>query len=179
MPELVEQLANGEVTAVNLTRGYLDRITRLDQSGPSLRAIISINPNAIVQAKASDARRAQGESLGPLDGIPVVVKGNIETADPMSTTAEALALKDNITGRDSPTVAGLRANGAIILGKANLSQWANFRSNGSINGWSSVGGQVRTRTYLIAHRVALVPARVRRWRQGWRHWLSERRPTVP
>ena len=143
VPELVQQLANGEVTAVDLTQGYLDRIAQLDQSGPSLRAMISINPDAVVQAKASDARRARGESLGPLDGIPVVVKDNIETADPMPTTAGSLALKDNITGRDSPAVAGLRASGAVILGKTNLSQWANFRSNDSISGWSSVGGQVQ------------------------------------
>ncbi len=143
LPELSEALAAGEVTSLELTRAYLARIEAIDRAGPRLQSIIAVNPNTLVLADESDARRAAGQSLGPLDGIPILLKDNIESRDPMATTAGSLALKDNITYRDSPLVAGLRAKGAIILGKTNLSQWANFRSNQSISGWSSVGGQVR------------------------------------
>jgi amidase len=90
-----------------------------------------------------DAKRKAGETLGPLHGVPVLLKDNIESKDAMATTAGALALRDNVTGRDSPLVAGLRSAGAIILGKTNLSQWANFRSEHSMSGWSALGGQVR------------------------------------
>jgi amidase len=140
LPELVESLAVGEVTSEELTQAYLDRITKLDREGPRLQSIISLNPNALPLARASDQRRANGDTLGPMDGVPVLLKDNIESLDPMPTTAGSLALKDNITGRDSPLVAGLRSQGAIILGKTNLSQWANFRDNDSMSGWSSVGG---------------------------------------
>ena len=143
LPELSAALASGETTSVALTEAYLARIEAIDRAGPRLQSILAINPDALAQAEASDARRAAGQALGPLDGVPILLKDNIESLDPMATTAGSLALKDNITGRDSPLVAGLRAEGAVILGKTNLSQWANFRSNDSISGWSSVGGQVR------------------------------------
>jgi amidase len=143
LPELSDALANGEITSVELTQAYLDRIAAIDDAGPRLQSILAVNPDALAQAAASDARRSAGQARGPLDGIPVLLKDNIESADPMATTAGSLALKDNLTGRDSPLVAGLRDHGAIILGKTNLSQWANFRSNQSLSGWSSVGGQVR------------------------------------
>lgn len=143
LPELSEALTTGEISAAALTSEYLARIDQIDRSGPALQAILKVNPDALSQAEMSDTRRAAGESLGPLDGIPILLKDNIETLDPMATTAGALVLKDNVTGRDSPLVAGLRAQGAIILGKTNLSQWANFRSNDSISGWSALGGQVR------------------------------------
>jgi amidase len=143
LPEISGELASGTMTSVGLTRAYLARIEAIDRAGPRLQSVIAINPNALAQAEASDARRAAGQALGPLDGVPILLKDNIESLDPMPTTAGSLALKDNITGRDSPLVAGLRAEGAVILGKTNLSQWANFRSNDSISGWSSVGGQVR------------------------------------
>ncbi|MBY9067924.1 amidase [Hyphomonas sp. WL0036] len=143
LPEISGELASGEMTSVGLTRAYLARIEAIDRAGPRLQSILVVNPDALAQAAASDARRASGAALGPLDGVPILLKDNIESLDPMATTAGSLALKDNITGRDSPLVAGLRAQGAIILGKTNLSQWANFRSNNSISGWSSVGGQVR------------------------------------
>jgi amidase len=143
LPELSAALANGEITSAQLTQAYLDRIAAIDDAGPRLQSILAVNPDALAQAAASDARRSAGQALGPIDGIPVLLKDNIESADPMPTTAGSLALKDNITGRDSPLVAGLRDHGAIILGKTNLSQWANFRSNQSLSGWSSVGGQVR------------------------------------
>ena len=105
--------------------------------------MLALNPDALLQAKALDKQRAAGEVLGPLHGVPILLKDNIESKDNVATTAGALALKHNITGRDSPLVAGLRAQGAIILGKTNLSQWANFRSESSMSGWSALGGQVR------------------------------------
>lgn len=143
LPELSEALAAGEYSATDLVKDYLYRIDALDRDGPALQSVITINPDAIAQAEASDARRANGETLGPLDGIPILFKDNIETLDPMATTAGSYALKDNVTERDSSLVAGLRAQGAVILGKTNLSQWANFRSNESVSGWSAIGGQVR------------------------------------
>jgi amidase len=143
LPELSDALTAGEVTAADLTQAYLDRIEAIDRSGPHLQSVLSLNPNAMAQAEASDARRENGEGLGALDGVPILFKDNIETLDPIATTAGAYALKDNVTERDSPLVAGLREQGAVILGKTNLSQWANFRSNESVSGWSALGGQVR------------------------------------
>lgn len=143
LPELVAALDSGAITATALTQAYLDRIEAVDRNGPRLQAVLALNPDVLDQAAASDARRARGETLGPLDGVPILLKDNIETLDPVATTAGAIALKDNVTGRDSPLVTGLRAQGAIILGKSNLSQWANFRSNDSVSGWSAMGGQVR------------------------------------
>lgn len=143
LPEIAMALGAGEVSSEDLVTTYLMRIEQIDRSGPTLQSVLSVNPNAMADAQASDARRAAGEVLGPLDGVPVLLKDNIESMDPLATTAGALALKDNVTERDSPLVAGLRAQGAIILGKTNLSQWANFRSNDSMSGWSALGGQVR------------------------------------
>ncbi|MEM1390349.1 MAG: amidase, partial [Pseudomonadota bacterium] len=134
---------NGDVTSLDLTQAYLQRIEDVDRSGPRLQSVLAVNPDALEQAQASDARREAGETLGSLDGVPILLKDNIETLDPMPTTAGAIALTDNVTRRDSPLVAGLRGQGAVILGKTNLSQWANFRSNDSISGWSALGGQVR------------------------------------
>lgn len=143
LPEIRDALANGEITAEALVNAYLNRINAIDRAGPKLQSIITVNPNALEEAKALDTKRNAGETLAPLHGVPVLMKDNIETADQMATTAGALALKDNVTGRDSPLAAGLRDSGAIILGKTNLSQWANFRSNDSMSGWSALGGQVR------------------------------------
>lgn len=143
LPDLAIMLDTGEATAAELTQAYLDRIDAIDRNGPRLQSVLALNPDAMAQAESSDARRAAGETLGPLDGLPILLKDNIETLDPVATTAGAFALQGNITGRDSPLVAGLRAQGAVILGKTNLSQWANFRSNDSVSGWSAVGGQVR------------------------------------
>ena len=143
LPELSEALTSGELSSVSLTQSYFERITDIDKAGPTLQAVLSLNPDAMSQAKASDERRKNSEPLGPLDGMPILFKDNIETLDPIATTAGSYALKDNITERDSPLVAGLRAQGAVILGKTNLSQWANFRSSNSVSGWSALGGQVR------------------------------------
>ena len=141
--QLDTRLASGKATSQSLTRAYLARIAAMDRKGPALHAVIALNPDALAAARASDARRRAGHALGPLDGIPVLIKDNIETADPIATTAGSLALKDNITGRDAPVVARLRAAGAVILGKTNLSEWANIRSSHSMSGWSATGGLVR------------------------------------
>lgn len=143
LPEIVDALAKGETTSERLTSDYIARIETVDWSGPNLQSVLALNPNALDDARASDARRAEGKTLGALDGVPVLLKDNIESLDPLPTTAGSFALEMNVTGRDSPLVAGLRAQGAIILGKTNLSQWANFRSNGSMSGWSALGGQVK------------------------------------
>jgi amidase len=143
LPDLAAQLQSGEITAEEVVKAYLARIERIDQQGPALQSILTLNPDAIEIARALDAKRASGNPIGPLHGIPVLLKDNIESKDNMATTAGALALKDNITSRDSLLTAGLRDAGAIILGKTNLSQWANFRSNQSMSGWSALGGQVR------------------------------------
>ena len=143
LPEVSDALAAGKLSAQELTQVYLDRVQTVDRAGPQLQAVLALNPDAMAQAKASDERREAGELLGPLDGIPILFKDNIETLDPVATTAGAYALQNNITERDSPLVAGLRAQGAVILGKTNLSQWANFRSSESVSGWSALGGQVR------------------------------------
>ncbi len=133
----------GKASSVDLVKAYLDRIAKLDRKGPTLRSVIAINPDALDQAKVLDAERKAGRVRGPLHGVPILIKDNIETADAMPTTAGSLALKDNLTRRDAPLVAELRRAGAIILGKTNLSEWANIRSTRSMSGWSAVGGLVR------------------------------------
>jgi amidase len=140
---MAAQMAAGRTSSEAITRAALARIAAMDRRGPTLRAVIAVNPDALAQARAADARRRAGASLGVLDGIPVLVKDNIETKDPMATTAGSLALAANVTGRDAPVVALLRAKGAVILGKTNLSEWANIRSTASISGWSAVRGQVK------------------------------------
>lgn len=141
--DLDAMMADGRATSEAITAAYLARIAAMDRSGPTLRSVIATNPDALAQAKAADARRKAGKPISPLDGVPILVKDNIETLDPMPTTAGSLALQDNLTRRDAPLIARLRKAGAIILGKANLSEWANIRSNRSISGWSAIGGQVR------------------------------------
>ncbi len=143
LPEIAAALREGDVSAEALVEMYLDRIEAVDRAGPKLQSVLSLNPDILDQARELDAQREAGEDLGPLHGVPVLIKDNIETADNMPTTAGALALEDNVTGRDSPLIAGLREAGALILGKTNLSQWANFRSSDSLSGWSALGGQVR------------------------------------
>ena len=140
IPQLRADLDAGRVTSVELVRLYQARIAKLD---PRLHAIIALNPRALEQARAADAARKAHRPQSPLAGVPILIKDNIESADPIATTAGSLALAGNLTGRDAPLVARLRAGGAIILGKTNLSEWANIRSNHSISGWSAVGGQAR------------------------------------
>ncbi len=134
---LQADMAAGRVDAVGLIAAYQARIAAID---PLLHSVIALNPDAGAQARALDAERKAGRLRGPLHGIPILVKDNIETLDPMPTTAGSLALAGNVTHRDAPVVARLRAAGAIILGKTNLSEWANIRSTHSISGWSAIGG---------------------------------------
>ena len=133
----------GTLTSEALVRDYLARIAALDKAGPRLNAIIAINPHALADARKLDAERKAGHVRGPLHGIPILLKDNIESDDGTATTAGSLALKDNVTGRDAPLVRRLTDAGAVILGKANLSEWANFRSTRSISGWTGVAGLVR------------------------------------
>ena len=143
IPQLQVDLAAGRVTSEELVRAYLDRIAKIDRGGPALHAVLALNPRALDDARALDAERRANGPRGPLHGIPILVKDNIETADPVATTAGSLALVDNVTNRDAPVVARLRAAGVIVLGKANLSEWANIRSSHSISGWSAIGGLVK------------------------------------
>lgn len=142
LASLSADLAAGRVTSEQLTRAYLARIETIDRSGPKLRSVIAVNPDAVAQARALDAERKAGRSRGPLHGVPILLKDNIETKE-LPTTAGSLALKNNQTNRDAAMSARLRAAGAVLIGKTNLSEWANFRSTRSISGWSAVGGMVR------------------------------------
>ncbi|HEY1961208.1 MAG TPA: amidase family protein, partial [Rhizomicrobium sp.] len=137
------EMASGKLTSEALVKAYIARIDNIDRSGPALHSVIAINPNALADARKLDAERQAHHVRGPLHGIPILVKDNIETADPIPTTAGSLALAGNITHRDAPVVAKLRAAGVVILGKANLSEWANIRSAHSISGWSAIGGLVK------------------------------------
>jgi amidase len=141
--DLTAAMAAGKVTSEALVEAYRARIAAIDLAGPSLRSVISLNPRAADEARAMDAERSGGRVRGPLHGVPLLIKDNIEVGDGTPTTAGSLALKDNVTGRDAPVVRRLKHAGAVILGKANLSEWANFRSEHSISGWSAIGGLVR------------------------------------
>jgi amidase len=135
-------LNSGAVTAEALTALYLERIARFDHRGPEYRSVLTLNPNALAMARTLDEERKARKLRGPLHGIPIILKDNIETADPIPTTAGSLALARSMRG-DAPLAANLRAAGAVILAKSNLSEWANFRSTRSCSGWSGMGGQTR------------------------------------
>lgn len=136
------EIAAGRLSSRALTEHYLRRIRTLDADGPRVNAVIEVNPDALAQADAADAN-AGGRALHALHGMPILLKDNIDTADRMSTSAGSLALAENRARRDAGVVARLRASGAVILGKTNLSEWANFRSSRSSSGWSGRGGQTR------------------------------------
>src|SRR5881397_2486420 len=138
--QLQAQMAAGTLTSVKLTSFYLDRIQALDQNGPGVNSVLEVNPDALAMAQNADNLRARGKLLGPLHGIPVLLKDNIDTGDRMQTTAGSFALAGKAAIRDSTVAAKLRAGGAVILGKTNLSEWANFRSFYSTSGWSGRGG---------------------------------------
>ncbi len=138
-----EDLAAGKVTSEQLVQHYLDRIAAVDRSGPTLQAVLALNPQALADARALDAERRAHGVRGPLHGLPVLLKDNIESLEALPTTAGSLALAANVTGRDAPLVTRLRAAGAVILGKTNLSEWANMRGSRSVSGWSGVGGLTR------------------------------------
>jgi len=139
--QLQAAMAAGHTNSVELTNFYINRILALDQRGPGLNSVIELNPDALSIAQQADKLRRQGKVLGPLHGIPVLLKDNIDTGDRMQTTAGSFALAGQPAVRDSTVAAKLRAGGAIILGKTTLSEWANFRSFFSSSGWSGRGGQ--------------------------------------
>lgn len=141
--ELQEQMQTGKLTAVAIAQLYLQRIEAIDKSGPAINAVIELNPDATAIAEAMDAERKSGKVRSPLHGIPVLIKDNIDTADKMMTTAGAFVMKGNVAKKDAFIVKQLRDAGAVILGKTNLSEWANFRSTMSVSGWSSRGGQTK------------------------------------
>ena len=139
---LQARMAGGSLASRELTRFYLERIASMDRRGPELRAYIELNPRALAEAEALDAERKAGKVRGPLHGIPIAIKDNIGVAGEMSTTAGCLGL-EGVRVADAPIVKRLREAGVVILGKTNLSEWANFRSSNSVSGWSSRGGQTR------------------------------------
>jgi amidase len=133
----------GRATSAQLVARYEAAIAADDRAGAGLHALIALDPQAGEAARALDAARQPRHPAAALDGVPILIKDNIDVDNGLPTTAGSLALKDNVTGRDAPLVARLRAAGALILGKTNLSEWANFRSTGSLSGWSAIGGQTR------------------------------------
>src|SRR6202171_211863 len=139
--DLQAKMAAGTITSEQLTKYYLHRILALDQNGPGVNSVIELNPDALRIAEQMDDLRMRGKVLGPLHGIPVLIKDNIDTGDRMQTSAGSFALVGRPALTDSTVAAKLRAGGAVILGKTNLSEWANFRSFESISGWSGRGGQ--------------------------------------
>jgi len=148
--EMSKAMGSGELSAVELVEGLLARIAALDQRGPALRSVIELNPNALEIAAALDEERRRQGTRGLLHGIPVLLKDNIDTGDKMLTTAGSLALTTSTAAGDATVTARLREAGAIILGKCNLSEWANFRSNRSVSGWSARGGQTLN-PYRLTH----------------------------
>src|SRR5882724_9124850 len=139
--QLQAEMASGRLTSERLTRAYLERIHELDSDGPGVNSIMELNPDALAMARKADELRRRGVVLGPLHGIPVLLKDNIDTGDRMQTSAGSFALVGTPAMHDSTVAANLRAGGAVILGKTTLSEWANFRSFESISGWSGRGGQ--------------------------------------
>lgn len=147
---LQEKMSSGKYTSEQITKLYLDRIEAIDRKGPLLNSVIEINPDALTIAKVMDDERKAGKTRGALHGIPILIKDNIDTADKMQTTAGALAMEGHIAATDAFVVKKLREAGAVILGKTNLSEWANFRSTKSCSGWSSRGGQTKN-PYILDH----------------------------
>jgi amidase len=148
--ELQSEMAAGRLTSEELTAAYIRRIFALDQGGPGVNSVIELNPDALAMARQADDLRRHGHIKGPLHGIPVLLKANIDTGDRMQTTAGSFALAGAPATRDATVAAQLRAGGAVILGKTNLSEWANFRSSFASSGWSAVGGQTHN-PYGIDH----------------------------
>ena len=145
-----QQFADGSLTSVALVEHYLAAIAEHNHQGHNIRAVIEVNPEVLAIAAQLDRERAQGLVRGPLHGMPVVIKANIATADQMATTAGAKVLEGFITASDAEHIQQLREAGAIIMGKANLSEWANFRGSNSVSGWSGIGGQTRN-PHVLTH----------------------------
>lgn len=148
--ELARAIRDGQCTAVEAACAHLDRIRAFDRDGPRLNAVLDTNPGALATAAELDARQARTGPIGALQGVPVLIKANIDTADAMATSAGSLALANHRAQRDAPVISRLRAAGAVLIGTTNLSEWANFRSAQSIDGWSSLGGQTRN-PYRLDH----------------------------
>jgi amidase len=138
---LQQKMSSGSLSSRKITEQYLARIKSIDHAGPNLRSVIEINPDALKMADAMDRERKAGRVRGPMHGIPILIKDNIDTGDQMMTTAGSIALLGHKASKDAFVVSQLRAAGAVILGKTNLSEWANFRSTRSSSGWSSRGGR--------------------------------------
>src|SRR5438552_15097577 len=141
--QLQDGMRSGRWTAKRIVELYLERIEQLDRGGPRVNSVIELNPDAQAIAESLDAERRSGKLRGPLHGIPILIKDNIDTADRMRTSAGSLALAESTPPRDAFIVERLRAAGLVLLGKVNLSEWANFRSTHSSSGWSGRGGQCR------------------------------------
>ena len=141
--ELQKKMTSGELTARQLAEMYLSRIAMVDEGENGINSVIELNPDALVIAEELDAERKAGKVRGAMHGIPVLIKDNIDTFDRMSTTAGSLALEGSVALQDAFLVERLRAAGVLILGKTNLSEWANFRGKNSTSGWSSRGGLTR------------------------------------
>src|SRR5438132_1745360 len=141
--ELQDGMGSGKFTARSLAEKYLARIEEIDRRGPGVNSIIEVNPDALAIAESLDRERKEKGPRGPLHGIPILIKDNIDTADRMMTTAGSLALLGSHPSQDSFVAKRLREVGAVILGKTNLSEWANFRSNHATSGWSGRGGQTK------------------------------------
>ena len=150
IPELQAGMASGRYSAVSLARKYFERIDKVDHQGPALRAVMELNPDALAIARELDRERKAGQVRSQLHGIPVLIKDNIDTHDRMTCTAGSLALLGSHPQRDAFLVQKLRDAGAVILGKTNLSEWANFRGARSTSGWSGRGGQTRN-PYALDH----------------------------
>jgi amidase len=141
--QLQKGYSEGRFTIAEVVRLYLDRIGAIDKNGPALNSVLMINPDAMAIAEELDRELAAGKKRGPMHGVPVILKDNIDTNDGMPTTAGSLALKNSFPSKDSFVAKKLREAGAVILGKSNLSEWANFRAETSSSGWSAVGGQTK------------------------------------
>jgi amidase len=141
--ELQEKVKAGLLTYVGLTQIYLKRIQEIDKAGPGLNTVIELNPDALAIAESMDKEFKAGKWRGPMHGIPILIKDNIDSGDKMQTTAGSLAMVGNVAKEDAFVLKKLREAGAVLLGKTNLSEWANFRSTRSTSGWSSRGGQTR------------------------------------
>ncbi|MEO5783725.1 MAG: amidase family protein, partial [Ginsengibacter sp.] len=146
--ELQKKMQSGEYTSRSITQLYLDRIDAIDKKGPAINAVIELNPDALSIADKMDSERKAGKIRGSMHGIPVLIKDNIDTGDNMMTTAGSLALEGHKATNDAFIIKQLRASGAVLLGKTNLSEWANFRSTRSCSGWSSRGGQTKNPNIL-------------------------------
>ena len=176
--ELQQKMQSGAYTSRAITELYLKRIETIDKNGPALNAVIEINPDALAIANEMDKERKAGKVRSPLHGIPVLIKDNIDTADKMMTTAGSLALDGHKAAKDAFIIKQLRDAGAVLLGKTNLSEWANFRSSRSSSGWGSRGGQTKIPVYWIAIPVGPVPDRVLPWQPIFALLLLVQKQTV-